>query len=332
MKKLFISGEQPIKNAPVIELDNGAVCIPQQYLSYFHSVSTIEDIIANCSFDSGYVVMAGQDSLGLYIQIGVIGFDTFKPPRHQKYKKMVYGRRWRIEPYFPTSELIQTIYLAIKKAREHEIRERLKINVDGKYSAPFSSHQDLPLICSQFDSLSQCEPEYTFDGFRRALLKITKKIQFDQSPLRVLNIEKRYGDQILVDIKFIASEWSDLPEICDAIITIIINKPSINLYLHELMDALIKQSDDYVADRFCYNEVPRFSKSVNPLKIAELSQRVRKKLTQTEYREFYVRLKIHNDKLDQLRVPKLLSKTSSSNVRKKLEENKMQITGYLPEI
>ena len=332
MNEQFIDGEQPINDAPVIDLDNGAVCIPQHYLSYFHSVSTIEQVISNCAFDDGYLVMAGQDSLGLYIQIGVIGFDTFKQPQRQKFKKIVYGRRWRIEPYFPTSELIQTIFLAIKKAREHEIRERLKINVNGKYSAPFSSHHDLPLICSQFDNLSSNEHVYTYDEFRRALLKITKDLQFDRSPLRVLNIEKRFRDTILVDIKFIASEWSEIPEIRNAFLTIIINKPSINLFLHELMDALIKQSDDYVAEFFYYNGVPRFSKGIDPRKIAELSQRVRKKLTQAEHREFYVRLTEHNDHLDQLRVPKLIGNASSTNVKKQLEKYNQAVSGYLPEV
>ena len=331
MSKLSPTGEQPIENAPIIELDNGAGCIPQHYLSYCHSIATIEQIIANCAFDNDYLLMAGHDSSGLYIQIGIIGFDTYRSPKRQETKKVVYGRRWRIEPYFPTSELIQTIYLAIKKAREHEIRERLKINVDGKCSAPFSSHQDLPLICNQFDELSAIEHHYSFEQFRRALVKFAKSIRFDHSSLQLLNIEKRYRDTIAIDIKFIASEWSEMPETQNAILTVMIKKPGIDLFLHELMDALIKHSDDYVAENFLYNNVPRFSKSVNPLRIAQLSQQVRRKLPQPEHQEFYIRLAEHNECVDKLRAPTLVGKKIIEGVMQKLEMYDQGIIGFLPE-
>ncbi|GGB21285.1 hypothetical protein [Agarivorans gilvus] len=316
MKKPTINGEQPIENAPIIQLDNGACCIPQHYLSYSHSVSTIQQIISNCDFDDDYKIFAGQDLLGLYIQIGVVGFDTYQSPQSQKSRKILYGRRWRIEPYFPTSELIQTIYLAIKKAREHEVRESLKLNINGKYSAPFSSHQDLPLICDQFEHLASAEQEYSFAEFRRAVAKITKSIRFDHCSLRLINIEKRYKDQILIDVKFATSEWSELPEIHHAFLTIIINKPSINLFLHELMDAIIKHSDDYVAENFHYNHSPRFSKSASPLKLADLSQQVRRKQPQQEHCEFYQRLAQHNECVDKLRAPTPISSEFSEGIAK----------------
>jgi len=330
MKKLTINGEQPIENAPIIQLDNGACCIPQHYLSYSHTVSTIQQIISNCDFDDDYKIFAGQDLLGLYIQIGVVGFDTYQSPQSQKSRKMLYGRRWRIEPYFPTSELIQTIYLAIKKAREHEVRESLKLNINGKYSAPFSSHQDLPLICNQFDNLASTEHGYSFGEFRRTVSKIAKAIRFDHSSLRLINIEKRYQDQILIDVKFATSEWSELPETQHAFLTIIINKPSISLFLHELMDAIIKHSDDYVAENFHYNHSPRFSKSASPLKLAELSQQVRRKQPQQEHSEFYQRLAQHNECVDKQRAPTLISSEMSESVAKKIAIHGQKIGGFLP--
>lgn len=38
-------------------------------------------------------------------------------------KKIVYGCRWMLEPTMPISEVVQTVLLAVKKAREHELRE-----------------------------------------------------------------------------------------------------------------------------------------------------------------------------------------------------------------
>lgn len=332
MIKPIINGEQPIENAPLIKLDSGASCIPQHYLSYCHTLSTIEQTILKCDFDDNYLILAGQDLHGLYVQIGIIGFDTYKAPQSQKLKKIVYGRRWRIEAQFPTSELIQTIYLAIKKAREHEVRERLKLQINGIFSAPFSSHQDLPLICDQFENLSSTSPLCSFERFRRSLSKITNNIQFDHAAVQLLKIEKRHTGQMLIDVKLAASEWSEFPETHNAFLTIIIDKPSVDLFFHALMDALIKHSDDYVAENFYYDLTPRFSKRVSPLKLADLSLQVRQKLTEPEHLGFYVRLAEHNENVDRLRAPKLLSDGLSKSVAQKLARFDTELNGFLPHL
>ena len=330
MSKHPINGEQPIENAPFIQLDNGASCIPQHYLNYCHSLSTIEQVIADCSFDDNYLILGGQDSLGLYVQIGVIGFDTYQAPQQQNKKKLVYGRRWRIEPHFPSSELIQTIYLATKKAREHEVRERLKIEVNGRYSAPFSTHQDLPLICQHFAQLGAIEQPDSYSHFRRNLSSIIKKLKFDHTQLQLLNIENRYKNQILVDIKIGTSSYAELPESQLAFLTIVLNQPSVNLFLHELMDALIKLSDDYVAEHFCYRNTPRFSKNLGVLQIAALSQQTRRKLPQPEHKAFYARLTEHNECVDKLRAPTLMSQSMSEYVARKLKAKNRALKGFLP--
>ena len=330
MSKHSIEGERAIDNAPLIQLDNGASCIPQHYLSYCHSLSTIEQVIADCSFDDNYMILGGKDSLGLYVQIGIIGYDTYQAPQQQNNKKLVYGRRWRIEPHFPSSELIQTIYLATKKAREHEVRERLKVKVNGRYSAPFSTHQDLPLICQHFAELNANEQPGSFPHFRRNLNLIVKKLKFDHAQLTLLNIENRHMNQILVDVKIGSSAFSELPESKHALLTIILNQPSVNLFLHELMDALIKLSDDYVSEHFCYRNTPRFSKNLGVLQIAALSQQTRRKLPHPEYKAFYDRLAEHNECVDRLRAPTLMSRRMSEHAARQLEVKSTVLNGFLP--
>ncbi len=131
MKKLFslLHGEEPLTNAPIIELGNGKSCIPQHYLFYKHSLKSVEQIVALVDFDESYPVFACEDEKGIYVQVGVIGFDNYH--RLSSDKKIVYGRKWRIETQLPSSEIIQTIFLAIKKAREHEIRELFRLEVQG---------------------------------------------------------------------------------------------------------------------------------------------------------------------------------------------------------
>lgn len=86
MTKLHLSGETPLPGAPPVTLDSGDRCIPQHYLAYAHTRQTVEQVIRDCQFDDDYLIMAGEDQQGLFIQIGIIGFDTYRP-RHKQTNK-----------------------------------------------------------------------------------------------------------------------------------------------------------------------------------------------------------------------------------------------------
>ncbi|MDC8829786.1 hypothetical protein [Alteromonas gilva] len=318
MKWDILNGEQPLKNAPVVRLDNGAVCIPQHYLAYAHNRQTLEQIILDCDFDDDYLIMAAEDAQGLYIQIGIIGYDTYKPRTAQSEKKIVYGRRWRVERHFPTSELIQTIFLAIKKAREHEVRERFKLCITGRHSSPFSTHQDLPLIASQAVRLGTGQHHDSTDSFRCASERLLQQIRFDHSAVNMVNIETRRSGQILIDLTLTASAQTELPESHDASFTLILTTPSTNELLFALMEKLIERSDRYVDEHFCYRQVNRFSRDMSVQKLAGLSLQTRQQLKGKKAAQFYMQLEQHNACIDAARAPHIDTQKLAWHLQQKL--------------
>jgi len=148
------TGERALDNAPRLTLRNGRSCIPQHYLQYAHSRESVEALMNNVEFCDNYPIFVCEDAGGIYLQIGIVGFDNYKASKKQTGPKIVFGRKWRVEPNLPSSEIIQTAFLAIKKAREHELRELFTFNIGGKVTTPFNNHHDLPLMARNSDILS----------------------------------------------------------------------------------------------------------------------------------------------------------------------------------
>ncbi len=142
-------GEKSMSKAPVVKLSNGEYCIPQHYLTYHHTIESVEALICDIDYDPRYVVFAAQELGCIYIQVGVVGHDNYASSTQKKDQlKLLFGRKWRVEPELPTSEIIQSVFLAIKKSREHEVRELLKLNINNSITTPFNTHVDLPLMAS----------------------------------------------------------------------------------------------------------------------------------------------------------------------------------------
>ncbi|NVK54213.1 MAG: hypothetical protein HWE26_01250 [Alteromonadaceae bacterium] len=329
MKWDILDGEQPLQNAPVVRLDNGAVCIPQHYLTYAHTQQTLEQIILDCDFDDDYLIMAAENTQGLYVQVGIIGYDTYKPRTAQTEKKIVYGRRWRIERHFPTSELIQTIFLAIKKAREHEVRERFKLCINNRWSAPFSTHQDLPLIAAQAAQLITNKQRDNIETFSQACELLLQRIKFDHCSVIIINIEYRTTGQVLVDLTLSTSPASELPECQDACFTLVLAGPDTNELLFALMEKLIERSDRFVDENFYYRKVNRFSRDLSVHKIAQLSLQTRQPLTGKKAAQFYTQLKQHNACIDAARAPKIDTRKLARHLQQKLPSPD-SLEGFLP--
>lgn len=325
------TAEQPIQGAPSVTLNSGDLCIPQHYLSYAYQRDTIEEIVRQCHFSDDYLIIAGEDTGGLYIQIGIVGFDTYKARNPMSKRKIVYGRRWRIEPHFPTSELIQTIFLALKKAREHEVRERFKVAINGKWSTPFSTHQDLPLFAAQSSFLRDSEPDPSLHHFRQHAVRICRQLRFDHCKISLMNIEQRDNGQWLLDVLLSPTKHSELPESANRPMTLLLDSPSVNIMLFALMDAFIKRSDDWVAEHFTYQKVARFSTRYSATRLASLSLQTRQRNEQAAFDDFYKRLATHNDDIDRQRVPDITGKHLPRDIQNQLQQFS-DIDGFLPEL
>jgi hypothetical protein len=132
----------------------------QHYLSYQHSLQSVEQLLLDIDFDPRYPIFVSQADAdlsaktgsGLYVQVGIVGVDNYKSSDNGQ-EKLVYGRKWRVEPQLPSSEIIQTIFLALKKAREHEIRELFRLEHKDKMTTPLNNHHDFPLLTNSRDRL-----------------------------------------------------------------------------------------------------------------------------------------------------------------------------------
>ena len=145
-KVTLFKGEFAFENTPKTVLDDGRTCVPQHYLKYCHTLLSFEELLLQIEYSDRYPIFVCEDESGLYLQVGIIGEDNYINNTHNGSSKMVYGRKWRVEPKLPTSEIIQTVLLAIKTAREHEVREKLRLNINGKVTTPFNNHHDINIL------------------------------------------------------------------------------------------------------------------------------------------------------------------------------------------
>ncbi|TXR53638.1 hypothetical protein [Reinekea thalattae] len=299
-------GEQAITNAPRVQLNNGSMCIPQHYFSYQHTLQSVEQVVSGIDYSARYPIFVDQDAGGVYLQVGIVGQDNYKT--HIK-NKLVYGRKWRVEGNLPTSEIIQTAFLAIKTAREHEVRELLRLERQGGTATPFNNHHDLPLMAKNPDLLID-EPttlainsDDRLPQFKLLLTDLLQGLYFDHGQFSLLTVEQRRANQYLVDIQLssaCADEWS----FGDAgTVTLMLKQPTLNGFLYALMDELIEQSNTHVEEHFTYMGFARFSRSNSVQAIADFSIALRKNHQSTAQQTVQPFFEQNNYDTDQTRVP-----------------------------
>ena len=312
----LLAGESRINNAPSVMLDNGKLCIPQHFLTYRHTQASVEKLVLDIEYDDRYIVFVGQEQNQVYLQVGIVGVDNYRVSSLSK--KLVYGRKWRVESELPTSEIIQTVFLALKKAREHEVRELFRLNQNGKttqFATPFNCHHDLPLI-AQNAELIGCEQISISDAQKVTQIKQSlNAISYDDAKLTCIKFEDING-QWLVQLHVDCAEKTSLPELINstAPISFILSELSTNEFYHQLMDSLISLSNRHVDEHFTYKNIARFSRNMDVEKLAKLSSKVRK-LNEVEHKDFLQSFVDTNYQVDQTRVPKLNDSELSIKIR-----------------
>lgn len=97
----------------------------------------IKEVVSKCSFGDWQInVKRKKDTV--YLQISATTIDLTDESETYSW----HGRKWLISPWMTDSEIIQTAFLAVKTAVEHEAREMFKF--DGV--AIFGPHMDLKLL------------------------------------------------------------------------------------------------------------------------------------------------------------------------------------------
>jgi hypothetical protein len=296
-------GEKMMPKAPMVQLSNGALCIPQHYLTYHHTLQSVEALICDIDYDDKYVVFASQDVGGIYIQVGVVGHDNYQADSSNSELKLLFGRKWRVEPELPTSEIIQTVFLAIKKSREHEVRELFKLKVSHSTTTPFNSHIDLPLMAEFSDLSRQRTKNIVEDTIEGALGQVLSSIHYDGCKVCLKHLEQRNNGLWLVDLELQRLSASNFPE-SETTVYLQISDLSLNTLSRALIEELIRLSDAHVDKHFSYRGFHRFDPAIDIVHIADLSQQSRKQEIADHFANEFTKT---NYEIDQMRIPAVSS-------------------------
>lgn len=329
----LLPGEHPMPKAPAIVLDDGTNCIPQHFLRYQHSLESVSDIVAHIEFDPRYIVFVDQDESSVFIQVGIIGKDNYVALSSPQAEKIVYGRRWRVEPQLPSTEIIQTAFLALLKAREHEVRELFKYRLSERASGvsrtttPFSCHQDLPLIAnSKFTRADSSNAPLS----ESELTSLFSNIRYDHASFDVVQLSKLSEYQHLLALQVNCGEKTTLVELTSAAKPwfVVLENLSVNEVVYSLMEELIKRSNRVVEEEFTFKGYARFSRQQCVSKIAQLSSttRVGRSCDNTEFAKTFADT---NYETDATRVPKIHSGALGERIKNQLNAFDIQY-GILP--
>ncbi len=316
------AGESPLQKAPIVTLANGATCTPQHFFAFDHSLDSVETLVGAISFSENYPIFVSAENDGLFLQVGVVGNDNYLRDGSFNPKKIVYGRKWRIERNLPTSEIIQTALLAIKKAREHELRELITLvdETSKKVSTPFNCHHDLPLMAKHSDLFSGVDRSQVFNT--NSIEKLLSNIKVGGRTIQLKELNKRPNNYLLDFYLTKAPQESkqgdDFGELDNMAFSIILTHANLNELLYQLMDKLLNISDGFIEEHFLFDGFARFSRRQDIMLLGAFSINTRH-LESLEFDESSKEIfREHNHLIDQSRVPVISNEAQKVRLAKLL--------------
>jgi hypothetical protein len=325
--------------APVLSITENLQSFPQHYFIYNHDLNSLQTVIAQIQVDNETLLFASEDNRGLYIQIGLIGVESYPLLRCGLQHKIVYGRKWRIDKDVPTPEIIQTAFLAVQKAKEHEVRELLTYRPKTKksYSALFSCHQDTDILKSVFEQehhhqvnhQGNCDSQHDIHAFIKDALSRTRLAGRNLKIEEVCTLTRQ---RLLVDLSFEQNEKVNdplPPEFNKASFELIVDAARPSTFLYRLLDECVAKSYRYIAEHFTYKGFARFSEALSPDFISNVSLASRPYSKQKTNVEFSKIFKKENAQIDAARVPNMgVGELYTINLQKLSRYPSLQ--GFLP--
>jgi len=327
----LLQGECKLTNAPLVQFDNGQTCIPQHYLKFSHTRESVEKIVFDIDYNILFPIFVSEEEQQIYLQIGIVGQDNYASTENAQNTKIVYGRKWRVEPNLPTSEIIQSVFLALIIAREHEVRELFRVNHQGALTTPFNNHHDLP-------ALAHLRAEFSEQNNQQAnkaqLKQLLLDLSYDGAPLKLLHLEQLHNQQWLLEIHIESRAQSSLQELQSPRgieLVFLLKDCSINTLLHELMAQLLMLSHRHIEEHFCYKGFKRFSRTNAVLTLSKLSAKMRRKTEIHAHEEFVEAVVSSNYNTDKSRIPQQQSGPLAEKIARNLAQYPI-IDGILPNV
>ncbi len=334
-------GETPLSFAPRINIEVGHSVVPQQFLDVNRSLQNVEAILAKINVPKGFLLFAGEERGLVYITCGVIGRENYiKHPHQRNEKKIVYGRRWLLEPTTPTSEVIQTALLAVKKAREHELREHIVFLLDEggvegsqvkRRTTPFNTHMDLPLMASR---IAHNPTFFKTDGSRDwCVVSLLANIEIDGLLPVLERVHDVSCDRKLYDIRlqFGEKEAECFAELQGKRLTLLCEEGTKTEFLHQLFNALLAISDATIDDTFEFDGFARFSRAICPSEMADFSYKTRNVVAQDQ--RFGQHFQDMSYRVDSSKAPAINAGDLGKSQQQMLndeEQSNGPLAGYLP--
>ena len=160
--------------------------------------------------------------------------------------------------------------LAVKKAREHEVRELLTLRtmVEQRRTTPFNCHLDLPLMAGNRN-------EFNGSDIGSSVAQQLQQVRVDGCPL-VIVASQIFGAKLMVEVALEEGQISGhFPELTTATLTVICEDIDGKDFLHQLCNALVHASDRFVEEHISFNGFKRFSHNLCPEKLANFSYTTR---------------------------------------------------------
>ncbi len=345
-------GETPLPYAPVVSAVNGRAVVPQQFLDVNRTLSSVEAILSHIDLPENFLLFAGEENGLVYLLCSVVGHENYIKRAEQRTElKVVYGRRWLLEPSTPTSEVVQTAALAVKKAREHELRERVVIYLhdDSNHTSikttPFNCHMDLPLMANSRSlflagsRLNQAEQTQSNEQHTGSVEDMLARIQVDNLQPRLCAETNLNNGRVLFDVML---DKTDAPaysfaDLGSTTISFLCGQEGseggVNSaeFLHAFFDALLTQSDQYVDEVIAFENFQRFSRKNCPTDIAKFSYQTRKPLVADE--RFGAYFQDMSYRVDAAKAPAINNGVLGRRQQKVLSDIEQKhglLAGYLP--
>lgn len=258
-------GTTAMPGAPRLALADGTTLVPGQFRQYQLDEPAVQAIVADVELPAGLIPFVGQDPGDAvpYVQIGIVGPDNYPhAKRSSNPDKLVYGRRWRVEPSLPDYEVVQTVFAAARDARDHEIREMLVVG--GR--TPFSGHVDaasLLAIEATGTAVPPANPAITTLAELQALLDTCR---FGGHRLVALELEKRPRTGHLdVVFELRAPPGVDPIDFVDGqVLEARAEGPRTSDVLHGIMEELRRAALRDLEESFAYQGEVRFTRAKDP--------------------------------------------------------------------
>lgn len=331
-------GEKSLPHAPSVSVFKKISATPQQYLKVDRNFRQLEEIIKRIKAPIGFILFAQSAKSVFYIQVGIIGVENYPNASadknmdvrygNDKEKKIVYGRRWLVEPSMPTSEVVQTALLAVQKAREHELREYFKVRFgDGKACAtPFNTHLDLPLMVMVMDDMVEVSSRAMKPD---ALADSIDRISLDRRQFKLHSLVELNDVETLVQLKIESHDKTPFifEELLERPLNLVWSKHAPQTLYHNLIEILIGESNRYVKERFLFDGMARFSETIDPIRLAQFSYQTR--LVHSTRREFEQEFSDMTYEVDSNKAPTLNSGQLGIEQCKQLHEHNVR-SGFKP--